>query len=111
MIRGFTFIPNQEQYRALLLSVHDPLNEEHPDRYRRFIRSGSEEHTAIGGDGFYTFEANGVPLNEWVGDFVEVEVREDDDDDDGGDDDDDDHDDDDGGSVWVDIVEDFVPAP
>ncbi len=52
-----------------------------------------------------------MPLNEWVGDFVEVEVREDDDDDDGGDDDDDDHDDDDGGSVWVDIVEDFVPAP
>ncbi len=101
VIRSFTFIPNQEGYRALLLEVHDPLNADYPDRYRRFIRSGTEEHTAIGDDRFYTAEANGTPLYEWVGDFVEQE----------GEDDDDDDDDDDDASVWVDIVEDFVPAP
>jgi hypothetical protein len=85
--RFFTFIPTQAAYRALLLSVHDPINAAHPDRYKRFIRSGSEEHTALGFSGFYTFEADGVPLYQWVENFVN----------------------DDPG--WVDIVEDFVPAP
>jgi hypothetical protein len=67
--------------------VHDPINAAHPDRYKRFIRSGSEEHTALGFSGFYTFEADGVPLYQWGDDFVNEEPE------------------------WVDIVEDFVPAP
>jgi hypothetical protein len=87
VIRSFTFIPTQEAYRALLLSVHDPIHAAHPDRYKRFIRSGSEEHTALGFFGFYTFEADGVPLYQWVEDFVNADPG------------------------WVDIVEDFVPAP
>lgn len=87
VIRGFTFIPSQVAYRAVLLSVHDPINAANPDRYKRFIRSGSEQHTAIGGDGFYDFDANGVPLYQWVDDFVSSDPG------------------------WVDIVEDFVPAP
>ncbi len=114
VIRGFTFIPTQEQYRARLLDVQDPLNEEFPKRYRRFIRSGSEAHTALGFFGFYLFEADGVPLFEWVEAFVRGNHGgDDDDDDDDGDDDDgdDDDDDDDDGTAWVDIVEDFVPVP
>ncbi len=114
VIRGFTFIPTQEQYRARLLDVQDPLNEEFPKRYRRFIRSGSEAHTALGFFGFYLFEADGVPLFEWVDAFVRGNHGDDDDDDDDdGDDDDgdDDDDDDDDGTAWVDIVEDFVPVP
>jgi hypothetical protein len=87
VIRSFTFIPTQAAYRALLLGVHDPIHAAHPDRYKRFIRSGSEEHTALGFSGFYTFEADGLPLYRWVEDFVN------------------------GDPSWVDIVEDFVPAP
>jgi len=87
VIRSFTFIPTQAAYRALLLSVHDPINAAYPDRYKRFIRSGSEDHTAIGFFGFYTFEADGAPLYQWVDDFVNDDPD------------------------WVDIVEDFVPAP
>ena len=53
--------------------MHDPINAAHPDRYKRFIRSGSEEHTALGFSGFYTFEADGVPLYQWGDDFVNEE--------------------------------------
>jgi hypothetical protein len=87
VVRSFTFLPTQEAYRELLLSVHDPVNAAYPDRYKRFIRSGSDAHTAIGFFGFYIFEANGVPLYQWVDDFVQDN------------------------SAWVDIVEDFVPIP
>jgi len=87
VIRSFTFIPTQAAYRSVLLSAHDPINAAFPDRYKRFIRSGSEEHTSLGFFGFYTFEADGVPLYQWVDDFVNED------------------------SGWVDIVEDFVPAP
>ena len=67
--------------------MHDPINAAYPDRYKRFIRSGSEEHTALGYFGFYLFQANGVPLYQWVEDFANEDPG------------------------WVDIVEDFVPAP
>ena len=77
----------QEEYRAALLNVTDPLNALVPQRYKRFIRSGDTSHTSLRGDLFYTAEADGVPLYEWTDDFVN----------------------DDPG--WVDIVEDFVPAP
>jgi hypothetical protein len=87
VIRGFTFIPTQEQYRSLLLGVHSPIHDAYPDRYKLFIRSGSSAHTALGYSGFYLFEGNGVPLYEWTSDFVE------------------------GNPGWVNIVEDFVPLP
>jgi hypothetical protein len=87
VIRSFTFVPTQEAYRELLLSVHDPVNAAYPDRYKRFIRSGSDAHTALGFFGFYIFEANGVPLYQWIADFVQDNP------------------------AWVDIVEDFAPIP
>jgi hypothetical protein len=84
--RFFLNVPTQEEYRELLLSEHDPLNAEFPDRYKRFIVSGDSSHTALQSL-FFTQTANGVPLNEWTDDFLVPRP------------------------FWVDIVEDFVPLP
>jgi hypothetical protein len=78
---------SQSEYRALILAEHGALNAAHPDRYKRFIVSGNSSHTALQSPRFYTFEADGVPLNEWTDDFVKKRP------------------------FWVDIVEDFVPLP
>jgi hypothetical protein len=86
--RFFLNVPTQEQYRELMLAEQDLIHDAYPNRYRRFIRSGSVEHTALQLPSFYLGEANGVPLHEWTGDFL-VPVR----------------------PFWVDLVEDFVPAP
>jgi len=104
--RFFLGVPTQEMYRNLIVTEHGKLNAAHPDRYKRFIRSGDDFHTALQTPLFYFGTANGVPLNEWVEDFLrpgERAYRERDDDDD-----------DKRGpkrSSWVDIVEDFVPLP
>jgi len=92
-IPGFPpFLPppsglSQVQYRELLLSRHGLVHEAHPDRYKRFIRSGDDAHTALRGDLFYLGEIDGVPLNEWTDDFVIPRP------------------------FWVDLVEDFIPLP
>ncbi len=120
--RFFLSIPTQEMYRELIVTEHGKLNAAHPGRYKRFIRSGSDIHTALQDPFLYYFgTANGVPLFEWVEDFLKPgkrkhRERDDSDDDDHDDDhDDDDHDDDDDDderrSEWIDIVEDFVPLP
>jgi pectinacetylesterase len=69
-IRFFLSIPTAAAYRSLLLNTHNPINAAHPDRYKRFIRAGSTAHTAIAGNLFYTATANGIPLYQWVTDFV-----------------------------------------
>jgi hypothetical protein len=68
--RFFLKVPTQELYRDLIVSVHGEVNDAHPDRYKRFIVSGSTVHTALQNDLYYTGTANGTPLNEWVGEFV-----------------------------------------
>ena len=78
---------SQVQYRELILERHGLLHEAHPDRYKRFIRSGSGAHTALRGDLFYLGEINGVPLNEWTDDFVIPRP------------------------FWIDLIEDFIPLP
>ncbi len=110
--RFFLKVPTQELYRGLIVSEHGELNAAHPDRYKRFIRSGDDSHTALQTPLFYLGDANGVPLFEWVEDFVDKKrhrrrSRDDDHDHDDDCDDDDDH----GQGAWVDIVEDFVPLP
>jgi hypothetical protein len=85
--RFFTKVPTQALYRALILSEHGALNAAHPDRYKRFIVSGDDSHTAMQSPLFYSQDADGVPLNEWTGDFLIPRP------------------------FWVDIVEDFVPVP
>jgi len=108
--RFFLGVPTQEMYRELIVTEHGKLNAAHPDRYKRFIRSGDDFHTALQTPFFYIGTANGVPLFEWVDDFLKPgkrAYRERDDDDDS------DSDDKKGPkkSAWVDIVEDFVPLP
>jgi hypothetical protein len=85
--RFFLSVPTQEMYRNLLVTEHGALHDAHPDRYKRFIRSGTGSHTALQTPLFYLGDADGVPLDEWTGDFLVPRP------------------------FWVDIVEDFVPIP
>jgi len=85
--RFFLGVPTQEMYRNLIVTEHGALNAAHPDRYKRFIRSGDQSHTALQTDLFYLGEADGVPLDVWTGDFLVPRP------------------------FWIDIVEDFVPLP
>ncbi len=85
--RFFTRVPTQAQYRALILAEHGALNAAHPRRYKRFIRSGDDEHTALQRPTFYLGAANGYPLWLWTANF-HVPTP-----------------------FWIDIVEDFVPIP
>jgi len=85
--RFFTMVPTQELYRTLILSEHGMLNVVYPDRYKTFIVSGDDSHTALQSPLFYTQDADGVPLTEWTNDFISPTP------------------------FWVDIVEDFVPLP
>lgn len=86
-IRFFLGFLTQVQYRDLLLSTHDPIHAAFPKRYNRFIRSGSSQHTSLGGSLFYTAEIDGVPLYQWTDDFIRKNPG------------------------WVDLVEDFIPLP
>ena len=97
-------MPTQALYRELIVSEHAKLNAAHPSRYKRFIRSGSTIHTALQNDLYYIGTANGLPLNEWVKDFIKFNRHKRDVDDDS------DSDSDDEPKGWVDIVEDFVPV-
>jgi hypothetical protein len=87
VLRFFFFIPTQAQFRDLTLTESDPINADNPDRYKRFIRSGSASHTALQSPDLYLATANGVPLYKWLDDFLVPRP------------------------FWVDIVEDFVPLP
>jgi hypothetical protein len=85
--RFFTSVPTQAIYRDLILTQHGILNAAHPRRYKRFIRSGDDEHTALQRPTFYLGADNGYPLWLWTGNF-HVPTP-----------------------FWIDIVEDFVPLP
>ncbi|WP_405229973.1 pectin acetylesterase-family hydrolase [Lentisalinibacter sediminis] len=73
--RGFLFVPDQTQYRQLLLSEHGELHEAYPARYKRFIVSGDDSHTALQLPRFYTATVDGVPLVDWVADFLKPGKR------------------------------------
>lgn len=75
----------QETYREIILPAHGSVNSEFPDRYKRFLVSGDDSHTALQTPLFYTQLADGVPLNEWVRDLIKRKNQ------------------------WADIVEDFEP--
>jgi len=72
-------------FRELIVSKHGELNAAHPDRYKRFIVTGDESHTALQSPLFYSQDANGVFLNQWAEDFLVPKP------------------------MWIDIVE--YPAP
>ena len=85
--RFFLNVPTQEEYRGLVIDEHGFINMLYPDRYKRFIVSGDDSHTALQSPLFSSQDANGVYLNEWTDDFLVPRP------------------------FWVDIVEDFVPLP
>jgi hypothetical protein len=85
--RFFASVPTQELYRELILTEHGELNADHPNRYKRFIVSGDDSHTALQTPLFYSQEVDGVVLNEWTEDFLKPTP------------------------FWVDLVEDFIPLP
>ena len=78
----------QVSYRSLFVPELGKINEQYPDRYKRFIVSGDASHTAIQRPLFYEQDANGVLLNEWIRDFIKNKKKR-----------------------WVDIVEEFEPLP
>jgi hypothetical protein len=87
--RFFLNIPTQEAYRELILAEHGALRDSAPLRYKRFIRSGDDSHTALQSARFYLGEANGVPLWFWTHAFVNHPAS----------------------VFWIDLVEPFVPLP
>ena len=72
----------------LVVSGHGAINAEHPRRYKRFIVSGDDSHTALQTPIFYTQESNGNQLNKWTRGLLKNKHRK-----------------------WVDTVEDFVFVP
>ncbi len=74
-------------FRDLILTEHGALNMKYPFRYKRFIVSGDDSHTALQSNLFYNQTANGTVLRDWTSDFLKKPLR------------------------WKDIVEDFVPVP
>ncbi len=87
--RFFLNIATQEEYRELIVTEHGLIRDEAPLRYKRFIRSGDDEHTALQLPTFYLGEANGFPLYQWVDNLVNRNLP----------------------FFTPDIVEDFVPVP
>jgi hypothetical protein len=73
------------QYRNLIIGEHGAIHALFPERYKTYIRAGQTSHTALQTWDFYQ-SANGVPLYDWLGDFIVPRPS------------------------WIDIVED-LPAP
>lgn len=101
--RFFLSVPTQELYRDLITTEHGALNAAHPQRYKAFIRSGDDSHTALQTPFlFYYGTANGVPLYQWVEDMLRPGTRA--------------HREKSRGNgpkkpAWTHIVEEFVPLP
>jgi len=104
-LRYYLRLATQAEYRELLLSVHDPIQAAFPDRYARFIVSGSEAHAVLPYDAFYQAEIHGTPLYRWMRDFLEQSPGV------GGGDQDPQGSGSDPGSSWVDLVEEWIPVP
>ncbi len=79
---------NQELYRGLIVSEHGALQEAYPQRYKRFIVSGDDSHTALQSPLFYSQEVDGVMLNDWTGHLVSPRKP-----------------------FWMDLVQEFIPLP
>jgi hypothetical protein len=86
--RFFLSVPTQAEYRDLILAETDPIHAAFPLRYRRFIKSGDDTHTALQNTRLDTQVIQGVVLKGWVEDFLRYNLF-----------------------GWRDLVEDFVPLP
>ncbi|HIG71220.1 MAG TPA: hypothetical protein EYQ46_14505 [Myxococcales bacterium] len=61
---------NQPRFRELVVDGHGVINDEFPDRYKRFIVAGDGSHTALQVPLFYTQDADGVLLSDWTYSFL-----------------------------------------
>jgi hypothetical protein len=73
--RFFLQVPTQELYRDLIVTEHSQINAAHRQRYKVFIRSGDDSHTALQTPLFYFGEADGVPLYKWLEDMLRPGTR------------------------------------
>ena len=86
--RFFLNVPTQADYRQLVIEQHDEIRAANPLRYKRFIKSGSDTHTALqDNELYYTEEVHGIALVDWTKNFVKRRFG------------------------WFDLVEDFIPLP
>lgn len=74
-------------YRELIISEHGDIHDLFPDRYKRFIQAGQFSHTALQTPILYGGTADGIPLFEWLDDFLVPRPS------------------------WIDVVEDLPVAP
>jgi len=86
--RFFLNVPTQDMYRNLLLSEHGMLNADHPKRYKSFIVSGDDSHTALQTPLFYMQEVNDTKLDAWTRGFIKNDKK-----------------------VWTNLIQEFVPLP
>lgn len=63
-------LADQPAWRDLIVTQHGLLNDAYPDRYKRFFVANDTTHTALQTLRFYTYDADGVLLNDWTGDFL-----------------------------------------
>ncbi len=72
--RFFLMVPTQEMYRDIILTEHGAIHDAHPHRYKRFIVSGDDSHTALQSPLFNTQTVNGFPLDQWTRFFVSFPI-------------------------------------
>jgi hypothetical protein len=63
-------LADQPRFRELVVDGHGEINDEFPDRYKRFIVADDTSHTALQEPLFYTQDADGVLLNDWTDSFL-----------------------------------------
>jgi hypothetical protein len=68
VIRGFLQLDGSA-YEALLRQYSDDLHDRHPDRFKRFLKSGSG-HTVLELSTFYTLAVQGTVVRDWTADFL-----------------------------------------
>ncbi len=66
---GLQFLLTGLAYRELVIREHGEIHDLFPERYKRFIQAGRTTHTALQNGVFYD-SADGVPLYEWLADFL-----------------------------------------
>jgi hypothetical protein len=62
---------DQQAWEDLWLTEHGLLNDDYPDRYKRFFVADDTTHTAIQTGRFFTYEIDGVYLSDWTADFLD----------------------------------------
>ena len=68
VIRGFLMLDGPP-YEALLRTTTDDLHARHPDRFKRFLKTG-RGHTILELPNFYTLSVSGVIMRDWTADFL-----------------------------------------